>query len=153
PHRQELAEIKTAGGHAARLVGQLLAVGRRQVLETEPLRLDEVVRDAADLLRPLVGEDVELELRLDADLGLVEADRLQMQQVVLTLATNARDAMPRGGKLTVSTSNLEVASAMVVGATAIPSGSWVTLTVTDTGEGMDPELQERVFEPFFTTKG
>ena len=153
PHRQELAEINTAGARAARLVGQLLAVGRRQVMELEPLRLDEVVRETVDLLRPLVGEDVELRLHLAEELGEVEADRMQMQQVVLNLVTNARDAMPRGGTLTLEAANLDVVATTLVGATAVPPGPWVTLSVTDTGEGMDRELQERVFEPFFTTKG
>ena len=122
-------------------------------MEAEPLRLDEIVRETVGLLRPLVGEDVELRLRLAEDLGEVEADRVQMQQVVLNLATNARDAMPLGGTLTVETANLDVVATTVVGDTAIPPGSWVTLAVTDTGQGMDRELQERVFEPFFTTKG
>jgi len=152
PLREEIGEIKTAGGNAARLVAQLLAVGRRQVMELEPLRLDDAVREAADLLRPLVGEDVELRLRFSDDLGLVEADRVQIQQVVLNLATNARDAMPRGGTLTIETANLDVEETLVVGTTAVPPGAWVTLGVTDTGEGMDRERQERAFEPFYTTK-
>jgi CheY-like chemotaxis protein len=121
-------------------------------MEPQPLRLDDVVRETTELLRPLVGEDVELRLRLDPELGLVEADPVQMQQVLLNLAANARDAMPGGGALTIETANLDVASPTRVGAATIPPGSWVTLTVTDTGGGMDPELQERAFEPFFTTK-
>ena len=152
PLREELTEIKNAGGNAARLVAQLLAVGRRQVLEPEPLRLDDVVREALVLLRPLVGEDVELRLRLAEDLGLVDADRVQLQQVVLNLATNGRDAMPRGGTLTLETANLDVEETLLVGGTAVPPGAWVTLSVTDTGVGMDRERQERAFEPFFTTK-
>jgi signal transduction histidine kinase len=151
-YRRELAEIKTAGGNAARLVRQLLAVGRRQMMKPEPLLLGEVVSQTLEMLRPLVGEDVELRLRLAEDLGQVEADRMQMEQVVLNLATNARDAMPRGGTLTIETANLDVAEAVLVGATAVPPGAWVTLSVTDTGAGMGQELQERVFEPFFTTK-
>ena len=151
-YRRELAEIKTAGGNAARLVRQLLAVGRRQMMKPEPLLLGEVVSQTLEMLRPLVGEDVELRVRLADDLGQVEADRMQMEQVVLNLATNARDAMRRGGTLTIETANLDVAEAMLVGATAIPPGAWVTLSVTDTGAGMGQELQERAFEPFFTTK-
>jgi signal transduction histidine kinase/ActR/RegA family two-component response regulator len=151
-HQRELAEIKTAGDQAARLVAQLLAVGRRQLMKPEPLRLGEVVRETIDLLRPLVGEDVEIRLRLAEDLWEVEADRLQMGQVVLNLATNARDAMPRGGTLTVETANLHLSEPTMVGATAVPPGAWVTLRVTDTGAGMDQEIRERAFEPFFTTK-
>ena len=152
-HRRELAEIKTAGGSAARLVRQLLAVGRRQMMKPEPLLLDQVVRQTLQLLRPLAGEDVELRLRFAEGLGQVEADRTQMEQVVLNLTTNARDAMPRGGTLTIETANLDVAETTLVGANAIPPGAWVTLRITDTGAGMAQELQERVFEPFFTTKG
>ncbi len=151
-HRRELEEIKTAGGSAARLVRQLLAVGRRQMMKPEPLRLDDVVRQTLEMLRPLVGEDVELRLRLAEDLGQVEADRTQLEQVVLNLATNARDAMPRGGTLTIETANLAVAETTLVGTSAIPPGEWVTLCVSDTGAGMGQELQQRVFEPFFTTK-
>ena len=152
PSRPELEEIKEAAGHAARLVRQLLAVGRRQVMEPQPLVPNDVVRETTDLLRPLIGEDVELCLRLDEDLGMVEADPGQMQQVLLNLASNARDAMPGGGTLTVETANLDVVVPTVIGATALPPGSYVRITVSDTGRGMDPELQERAFEPFFTTK-
>jgi signal transduction histidine kinase/ActR/RegA family two-component response regulator len=151
-HRRELVEIKNAGASAARLVRQLLAVGRRQMMKPEPLRLDDVVRQTLEMLRPLVGEDVELRLRFAEDLGQVEADRAQMEQVVLNLATNARDAMPRGGTLTIETANLDAEETTLVGTTAIPPGAWVTLTITDTGAGMGQELQERAFEPFFTTK-
>jgi signal transduction histidine kinase/CheY-like chemotaxis protein len=151
-HHQELAEIKAAGRSAARLARQLLAVGRRQMMKPEPLLLDEVVRQTLEMLRPLVGEDVELRLSFARDLGQVEADRMQIKQVVLNLATNARDAMPRGGTLTIETANLDVEETTLVGASAIPAGAWVTLRVTDTGAGMDQELQARVFEPFFTTK-
>ena len=122
------------------------------MMKPEPLLLGEVVRQTQEMLRPLVGEDVELQLRLAEDLGQVEADRMQMEQVVLNLVTNARDAMPRGGTLTIETANLTVEEAILVGATAVPPGAWVTLSVTDTGAGMGQELQERVFEPFFTTK-
>jgi signal transduction histidine kinase/ActR/RegA family two-component response regulator len=151
-HRQELAEIKAAGSSAARLARQLLAVGRREMMKPEPLQLDEVVRQTLEMLRPLVGEDVELRLSFASDLGQVEADPMQMKQVVLNLATNARDAMPRGGTLTIETANLDVEETTLVGASAIPAGAWVTLRVTDTGAGMDQEVQARVFEPFFTTK-
>jgi signal transduction histidine kinase len=151
-HQRELEEIKTAGGNAARLVRQLLAVGRRQLMKPEPLLLGDVVRQTLEMLRPLIGEDVELRLRLAEDLGPVEADRMQMEQVVLNLATNARDAMPRGGTLTIETANLDVLESTLIGATSIPPGAWVTLSITDTGAGMSAELQQRVFEPFFTTK-
>ncbi len=151
-HERELDEIKTAAVSAARLTRQLLAVGRRQLMKPEAFRLDEVVRQTLSMLRPLVGEDVELRLRLAPDLGQVEADRVQIEQIVLNLASNARDAMPQGGTLTIETANLEVRETLIVGGSAIPPGAWVTLRITDTGAGMSQELQERVFEPFFTTK-
>jgi signal transduction histidine kinase/ActR/RegA family two-component response regulator len=151
-HRRELGEIKTAGDHAARLVRQLLAVGRRQLLKPEPLRLDSVVLETLEMLRPLVGEDVEIRLQLAAELGQVEADRVQMEQVVLNLAANARDAMPRGGTLTIETANVDLEETTRVGASAVPEGAWVMLGISDTGSGMDAELRERAFEPFFTTK-
>jgi len=150
--RRELEEIRSAGENAARLVRQLLAVGRRQLLKPEPLQLDAVVHATLDMLRPLVGEDVEIRLRLADDLGQVEADRGQMEQVVLNLAANARDAMPRGGTLEIETANVDLAEAARIGASAVPRGAWVVLGISDTGTGMDAELQERVFEPFFTTK-
>ena len=150
--RPELTEIRSASGHASRLVAQLLAVGRRQVMEPQPLQLNEVVLEAVELLRPLVGEEITLRLELDEKLGRVEADPVQMQQVLLNLATNARDAMPGGGTLCIRTQNLLLAAPRQVGGTAIPPGSWVALAVADTGRGMDLELQERAFEPFFSTK-
>jgi CheY-like chemotaxis protein len=122
-------------------------------MEPQPVDLNDVIHETADLLRPLIGEEVELRLRLDGELGMVEADPVQMQQVLLNLASNARDAMTGGGALTVETANLDVAAPTAVGGTTLPPGSYVTLAVTDTGRGMDAELQERVFEPFFTTKG
>jgi signal transduction histidine kinase/CheY-like chemotaxis protein len=150
--RRELGEIRAAADHASRLVGQLLAVGRQQVMETQPLDLNDAVRETTALLRPLVGEDVELRLRLGDKLGTVVADPGQMQQVILNLATNARDAMPGGGTLTLETANLDVAAPTLVGTTLLPPGAWVTLAVTDTGRGMDAEHRQRAFEPFFTTK-
>src|SRR5262249_6943021 len=127
-------------------------VGRRQVMEPQPLHLGDVVLETAELLRPLIGEEIELRLELDEKLGMVEADPVQIQQVLLNLATNARDAMPGGGTLTIATANLQLSAPQEVGGTAIPPGAWVTLSVADTGRGMDRELQERAFEPFFSTK-
>jgi signal transduction histidine kinase/CheY-like chemotaxis protein len=152
PVKQDVAEIKTAATRAARLVEQLLAVGRRQITQSQPVQLNDVVEETAELLQPLVGEHVELVLQLDPGLGIAEADAGQMQQVLLNLATNARDAMPAGGRLTIETANFNVAVPTVVGAITVPPGSYVTLSVTDTGCGMDPELQVRAFEPFVTTK-
>lgn len=152
PIKRDLAEIRTAAARGARLVEQLLAVGRRQITQPQPLQLNELVEETADLLQRLVGEDVELELKLDPGLGTAEADAGQMQQVLLNLATNARDAMPGGGRLTIETANFDAPAARVAGSVTVPRGSYVSLSVTDTGCGMDAELQARVFEPFVTTK-
>jgi CheY-like chemotaxis protein len=152
PVKQDVAEIKTAATRGARLVEQLLAVGRRQITQPQPLQLNDLVQETAELLQPLVGEDVELVLQLDPGLGTVEADAGQMQQVLLNLATNARDAMSGGGRLTIETANFDAVVPTGVGSITVPPGSYVTLSVTDTGCGMDPELQTRAFEPFVTTK-
>jgi PAS domain S-box-containing protein len=138
----QVKEIRKAGERAADLTRQLLAFSRRQVLQQKILSLNEVVRDSDKMLRRLLGEDIELVYLLDPALWPVEADPGQLNQVIVNLAVNARDAMPVGGKLVIETVNGSSADA-----------GCVKLTVSDTGHGMDPATMECVFEPFFTTKG
>jgi signal transduction histidine kinase/ActR/RegA family two-component response regulator len=151
PLRESLNEIRRAGERAATLTRQLLAFSRRQVLEPRVVDLNGVVRGVSSLLRRLIGENVKLVTRLEPRLGKVKVDPAQIEQVLMNLAVNARDAMPDGGVLTLETSNLEVGEGNRVA--GLPPGSHVMLRVTDTGTGMDEATRARLFEPFFTTKG
>lgn len=146
--RKELVEIEKAGQRAAALTNQLLTFSRKQVFEPQVLNLNPIVTDIEQMLRRLIGEDIDLAVALAPELGRVKADRGQLEQVIMNLAVNSRDAMPQGGTLTIATANVEIKS--VVG--EIKPGAYVTLTVSDTGIGMDRETQARIFEPFFTTK-
>ena len=152
PKRDAVQEIHSAALRAAALTRQLLAFSRKQMLEPRVLDLNQILANTGDLLRRLIGEDIELEVRPDPRLGPVHADEHQMQQVIMNLAINARDAMPRGGRLTLATANAELDEASTHRHLQLPPGSYVTLTVSDTGTGMDAETRGRVFEPFFTTK-
>jgi PAS domain S-box-containing protein len=151
PRREMAAEIGKAGQRAAALTRQLLAFSRQQVLAPRVLDLNALVADLAKMLRRLVGEDVDLAFAPAADLGLVRVDPGQLEQVLLNLAVNARDAMPRGGKLTIETRNVELGDAAPGGPTRA-AGRYVLVAVSDTGHGMTDEVKARVFEPFFTTK-
>jgi len=135
------------------LTRQLLAFSRQQVLEPVVLILNTLVADMEKMLPRLIGEDIDLKLILDPALGQVKADPGQLEQVLMNLAVNARDAMPDGGKLTIQTANAEIDEAFVREHPGAVAGKYVTLTVTDTGTGMDSETQAQIFEPFFTTKG
>jgi PAS domain S-box-containing protein len=150
--REDVEEIAEAAERAAGLTRQLLAFSRRQLLAPRVVDLNDVVARMEGLLRRLIGEDIELATRLDAGLGPVRADPNQLEQVVMNLAVNSRDAMPSGGKITLETANIEVRTPIVHGPETVPAGSYATLAVTDTGTGMDPETLEHLFEPFFTTK-
>ena len=150
--RRELEEIRRAGDRAASLTRQLLAFSRSQVLRPSVLDLNEVVAGTEDMLRRLLGEDVRLATYLGAAPSMVKADRGQIEQVILNLVVNARDAMPRGGELVIETAPVELDGAFRKQNVAIEPGPYVMLAVTDTGEGMAPEVLGRVFEPFFTTK-
>jgi PAS domain S-box-containing protein len=152
PLKDSIEGIKKASERASDLTRQLLAFSRRQVMEMKVLDLNSLLRDLDKMLRRIIGEHVELGMRLADDLGRVKADPGQMEQVILNLAVNARDAMPSGGNLTIETANEEVDEAFVRAHIGVSPGRYVQLTVRDTGVGMSPEVQERVFEPFFTTK-
>ena len=150
--RSELREIRLAGERAAALTRQLLAFSRRQVMQPRTLDLNTVVSDVEKMLARLIGEDVTLVTRLDPALGSVEADPGQLEQVLMNLSVNARDAMPEGGTLTFETANAVLdADFVAVHPGALP-GAYVVLTVTDSGTGMTDEVRGHAFEPFFTTK-
>ncbi|MGH9682478.1 MAG: ATP-binding protein [Candidatus Acidiferrales bacterium] len=152
PFREAVDEIQKAGQRAAALTQQLLAFSRKQVLEPKIFDLNVVAIDVEKMLRRLIGEDIELRIFAAPGLGRVKADRGQIEQVILNLAVNARDAMPRGGKLTIETSNAELGEADVRRHRYVVAGHYVMLQVSDTGLGMDAEIQSHIFEPFFTTK-
>jgi nitrogen-specific signal transduction histidine kinase/CheY-like chemotaxis protein len=152
PRSQDLREIRKAGVSAASLTRKILAFSRKQPLEPEVLDLNAVVRSLHGMLGRLIGEDIRIEVRLAPDLGRVKADPGQIEQVLLNLATNARDAMPQGGTLTIDTQNAGLDDTAVRRHLAAAPGEYVMLAVSDTGCGMPPEVQARVFEPFFTTK-
>ena len=152
PVQGRLAQIQLAAGRATDLTRQMLAFSRRQVMHPRPLSLNEVAKSTSGMLRRMIGEDVELHLRLEPQLGTVMADPTHMDQVLMNLAVNARDAMPSGGTLTFATANVELDEDYVRLHGAGAPGSYVVLSVSDTGIGMDEETRSHIFEPFFTTK-
>ncbi len=152
PLRGSIAEIRNAGERAASLTRQLLAFSRRQMVSPEQLDLNALIAEARSLLERLLGEKIRLETVLAEDVGWVRADPSQMHQILLNLATNARDAMPDGGVLTVSTANAEISEEEAAQWPEASPGSFLRLTVADTGVGMDSETLTHLFEPFFTTK-
>ncbi len=152
PVRPDLEEIRLAAERAANLTKQLLAFSRRQVLDPEQVSLNRVVAGIEGMLRRLIGEDVQLRTTLPPDLGDVRVDPGQIEQVIMNLAVNARDAMPKGGTLTIETSNVELDEEYASRHVAVKPGPYVLLAVTDSGCGMDAATRAQVFEPFFTTK-
>jgi signal transduction histidine kinase len=152
PVRHDIEEIKRAGQRAAAMTNQLLAFSRRQVLKPRVFDLNTVVADVEKLLQRLIGEDIELVSVLDPALQPIEADPGQLEQVIMNLAVNARDAMPAGGRLTIETRNCELGPEETDRHLDLAPGRYVMLRVTDTGAGIDTETMRRVFEPFFTTK-
>jgi len=145
--RRELGEIVRAADRASSLTRKLLAFGRRQVLQPRVLDLNALVTQVAEVLPPVLGEDIKLSMDLDPELGRVKADSAQLEQVIMSLVFNAREAMPRGGELTIQAANCDLNAAP-----GVQAGPHVMLAVRDTGHGMDEKTQSHLFEPFFTTK-
>jgi two-component system cell cycle sensor histidine kinase/response regulator CckA len=151
-HFTAIEEIRKAGERAAGLTRQLLAFSRKQILEPKVLDLNEVVHRMEEMLSRLIGEDIQIMMKLDPALGSVRADAGQIEQVIMNLAVNARDAMPKGGEIAVETANAELAESYTQTHVPVRPGLYVMLAVSDTGFGMDSATRERIYEPFFTTK-
>jgi signal transduction histidine kinase len=152
PLREDVDEIRKASQRGAALTKQLTAVSRQQVAEPQVLNLNDVVKGLDAMLARLVGEGVELKTITDRNIGRVIADPDQMGQVLMNLIVNARDAMPKGGKVTIETKDVQLDSTYAREHLGVTPGRYVMLAVSDTGEGMDKQTQQRLFEPFFTTK-
>ena len=153
PVRRDIQLIHDTAERAANLTRQLLAFGRKQVMQPRPLNLNAVAEGLTPMLRRLIGENIQLVTQFDPGLGLVQADPSRIEQVIVNLAVNARDAMPRGGRLTVETANVAVDAEYVRRHPGARAGAHARLAVSDTGIGMDRTTAARIFEPFFTTKG
>jgi PAS domain S-box-containing protein len=151
--RGDIQEISDAAERAAALTRQLLAFSRKQVLQLRAVNVNGVVIDVERMLRRLIGEDISLTTNLDPDLALINADAGQLEQVLINLAVNSRDAMPGGGALTITTDNAELSDEHGSRHLGAAPGRYVMVAVTDTGSGMTKEVQQRLFEPFYTTKG
>jgi nitrogen-specific signal transduction histidine kinase/CheY-like chemotaxis protein len=152
PLRKNVEQIQTAAQKATSLTRQLLAFSRKQMLAPKVLNIQAIMADMETILRRLIGEDIVLEAVSAPSLGYVKADRSQIEQVVMNLAINARDAMPGGGRLTIESSNVEIGSDVPHPPTVVAPGKYIMLAVTDNGCGMSPETRAHIFEPFFTTK-
>jgi len=153
PIRGLIEEIHRAGERAAEVTRQLMVFSRKSMVEPKVVNLSEVVQEDAEMLARVIGEDITIATELEPRLEHVMADRSQLDQVLVNLALNARDAMPQGGRLTIQTANVDVEAAHGVPPREVPAGQYVLLAVTDTGVGMDAATKSRIFEPFFTTKG
>jgi signal transduction histidine kinase/ActR/RegA family two-component response regulator len=153
PVRDDLRDIRSAAHRAADLTRKLLAFGRQQVMMPVVLDVNEAVQSAGTLLKRIIGEGVRLHVSTHATHPNIKVDRTQLEQIIVNLAVNARDAMPEGGDLTIETSNMDVDSELVDAHQGLKRGRYVLIAVSDTGVGMGAETQKRMFEPFFTTKG
>jgi signal transduction histidine kinase len=153
PLREDVDEILKASSRAANLTKQLLTFGRQQVMEPTVVLLNDIVVDMQPMLKQLAGKSVVVDLSLAPDLAHVMADATQIEQVIVNLCVNARDAMPNGGRISIATKDVWLDAAQAHEASVEHAGAYVTLAVTDTGQGMDDDMQSRIFEPFFTTKG
>jgi PAS domain S-box-containing protein len=149
---RKVEQIDRSADRATALTRQLLAFSRMQVLQPRAMNLNSVVEEMANLIPRLIGEDIDLVVRSSADLGTIRADASQMEQVIMNLAVNSRDAMPKGGRFTIETSNVELDNLYRAAHPIVQQGKYVLLAVSDTGTGMDAETQAHIFEPFFTTK-
>jgi two-component system cell cycle sensor histidine kinase/response regulator CckA len=152
PRRTDVQEIRRSAERAAALTRQLLAFSRKQVMQPRVIDLNAVVANIERMLARMVGEDVQVEFQPASDLWRVKADPGQIEQVLMNLAANARDAMPDGGRLTIATANRTIPAAAVHPRPGLPPGAYAIVAVSDTGEGMPEEVQRHIFEPFFTTK-
>jgi two-component system, cell cycle sensor histidine kinase and response regulator CckA len=152
PHRDKIAQISRAAERATGLTRQLLAFGRKQMLDVRVVDLNAAVTEFEPFLRRLIGEDIEFETVLGASLGRVRADPGQLEQIIMNLAVNARDAMPSGGKMTIETADVRLDEEYARTHPEVEPGPYVMLAVSDTGRGMKQETLERIFDPFFTTK-
>ena len=152
PTRADLEEVRKAGERAAGLTRQLLAFSRQQVMQPRLVELEPLLSGMEKMLRRVLGEDIALSIFIGDRLGRIFADPGQLEQVVMNLVVNARDAMPTGGKITIEAANVELDEAYAVERVGVEAGPHVMVAVTDTGEGMDRATQQRIFEPFFTTK-
>ncbi len=152
PCHREIGEIRKAGERAQGLTRQLLAFSRRQILQARVVNINSILSGMHPMLRRLIGEDIDIVTRLDDGLWNVKADPGQIEQVVMNVAVNARDAMPRGGKLTIETTNVVLTEEYSRSHLPVPPGPYVLLAMSDTGTGMDAETASKIFEPFFTTK-
>jgi two-component system cell cycle sensor histidine kinase/response regulator CckA len=152
PAYAKIQEVKNAANRAAALTRQLLAFSRKQILQPVVLDLNAVVTEVAMMLQRLIGEDIELALALDPSIGCIETDPSQLEQIIMNLTVNARDAMPQGGKLTIETKNVSLDDTYASEHIAVTAGDYVMLAISDTGIGMNQQTQAHIFEPFFTTK-
>lgn len=152
PRRTDVEEIKRAAHRAASLTRQLLAFSRKQVMQPRRVNLNEIIENLRTLLMKLIGDEIDLRIVTDPDLGDVKADPGQIEQVLMNLAANARDAMPEGGRLTVTTANDDLQLDDATALAGIEPGKFVILTVSDTGHGVPEHVRAHIFEPFFTTK-
>ncbi len=152
PQHESLEEIRAAAQRAADLTNQLLVFGRKRALRAEMLDLNQVLREMGGPLARMLGEDIELSTIVDPDLGAVKVDRAQLQQMIVNLVVNARDAMDPPGRITIETANVSIAQRQFAECPSLSAGPYVMLSVADTGEGMDEETRRNVFEPFYTTK-
>ena len=152
PIYSDLKQIKEAGQHAASLTSQLLAFSRKQILQPEILDLNTTISEMSSMLRRVIGEDIEIGTSMQPGLGLVNADPGQIQQIIMNLVVNARDAMPGGGNLNIETANVDFDSSYVRTHPDVKAGPYVMLAITDDGIGMDDTIKAHLFEPFFTTK-
>ena len=152
PLRRNVEEIVRASERAASLTRQLLAFSRKQVMQPKVFDLNTVVTDLEKMLRRMIGEDIELRVSLQDELGNIKADPVQLEQVIMNLVVNARDAMPKGGKLSIETTNVDLDEAYARDHVSVVPGDYVMLAISDTGCGMNEETSQHIFEPFFTTK-
>ncbi len=152
PLFKHVDQLNRAVGRASALTNQLLVFSRKQVLQPRVMNINHIVKEVSEMLRRLIGENIEVDMFLEEDLGNVKADPGQIEQVLLNLIINARDAMPNGGKLTIETCNIEFDDVYLNSHPDVNEGSHVMLAVSDSGVGMDKITQEKIFDPFFTTK-